>query len=193
VEGADADADAPGFIFFQLGPLESIKRKEGRLGPWKDEEEDEIEENTPHEWEDTGFVLVARLSRSGHLDGIYAIYDMTYEYTCDEEWRPDRAGANEEPEITKTHLWGIPPTDLFWWRKPAQERWKCQFSCAKLGPSLSSFGRGRQVVWTEKINHPVELVRVKRLGDGRIVRVTVDDKIWPPAVERRSGIKGNGR
>lgn len=187
VESADAEADAPGFILFQLGFLDAAEREEGRPSPWKDKEDGGIEWNVDYGWEETGFVLVARLSRSGHIDGIYAIYDMTYEYLCDEEWRPDRASPNEEPVITNTDLWGIPPTGLFRCHHPDRKCRKDQFSCAKLGPSLSSFGKDYRIVWTEKINHPVELVRVKRLGDGHMARVTVDDKVWPSTLGGKSG------
>jgi hypothetical protein len=90
-------------------------------------------------WQKTGFVVVAKLgSSSGRVEGIYVIYDTGFREEDEEAWSGD-----------------IPPTSG-----------DDQFSCAKLGSRLSSFGKDHEVVWTEKFEHPVELVRVKRsLGD----------------------------
>jgi hypothetical protein len=100
---------------------------------------DKDETNLLFGWQKTGFVMVARLgSSSGRVEGIYVIYDTGFREEDEEAWSGD-----------------IPPTSG-----------DNQFSCARLGPRLSSFGKDHEVVWTEKFEHPVELVRVKRsVGD----------------------------
>ncbi|KAH6844918.1 hypothetical protein B0I37DRAFT_343653 [Chaetomium sp. MPI-CAGE-AT-0009] len=156
------DTDAPGFVFFQLGELQYGRRIDGRQGPWNND--DEV--NFPLGWDRTGFVLVARVGESGRVDGIYAMYNM---------FTTDNGGYEEDLKLLVTHsYWGIPPT--------ATLDGGDQFSCAKLGPRLSSFGKDHQIVWSEKIEHPVELVRVKHSKDGRVLRATVDEKIWPSTV-----------
>jgi hypothetical protein len=111
---------------------------------------------------------VARLGPSGHADGIFAIYDM---FPWDED-------DGERHQITHP-FWGIPPSSPI---KTGE-----QFSCAKIGQRLSEFAKNRVVVWTDKIEHPVELVRVMRSGDGRVLRATVDDKIRWAGLREGSG------
>ncbi|KAH6844822.1 hypothetical protein B0I37DRAFT_378378 [Chaetomium sp. MPI-CAGE-AT-0009] len=153
--------DSPGFVFFQLGQLQYANPKNGRKGPW--------------DWQDTDFVVVARLGASGRVDGIYAIYNML-EYDDQED---SLEGRDEDVIVCIRHPnWGIPPTAKLTGRKD-------QFSCAKLGPRLSSFGKDRRIFWTEKIEHPVELVRAKYVKQskdtGRLLRTTVDGD--PPHLE----------
>jgi hypothetical protein len=166
------DVDMPGFEFFQLGELEYARRRDGRSGPWNNDDERDL----PFGWRKTGFVMVARLGPSRRVDGIYAIYNMWFRDEDEEACCSD----DLEPKIITHSYWGIPPTAKF-------AGGEDQFSCAKLGPRLSSFGKDHQVVWTEKIGHPVELVRVKRSGDGRILRTTVDEKLWPRWSSTESG------
>lgn len=104
---------------------------------------DKDETNLSLGWQKTGFAVMARLgSSSGRVEGIYVVYDRGFREEDEEAWYSD-----------------IPPTSG-----------DDQFSCAKLGPRLSSFGKNHEVVWTEKMGHPVELVRVRRSWDGRIIR-----------------------
>lgn len=61
--------------------------------------------------------------------------------------------------------WGIP-------YNPEGE----QFSCAKIGDRLGDFGWDFELQWKDKIEHPVELVRVAVSGNGMPLRITVGDK-----------------
>jgi hypothetical protein len=157
----------------------NIQYAKGREGPWKQDDEGDHDAFRGCFCR-TGFVVVMRLTPSGYADGIYAIYDM-----YDDIYRDPMVDDSSGESILSHHDWGKPPT---WDVKP-----KDQFSCAKLGPRLSSLGKDHQVVWTDRIQHPVELVRAKRLEDGRIVRTTVDEKSWPSAVGGRSGIEEGGK
>lgn len=182
------DAGAPGFVFFQLGELQFTERENDRQGPWNTDDDRIL--GTPVGWRTSGFVVVVRVGRSGHADGIYAIYNMFEIYDDDDDSSysgHDYNNNNDDDDddddnsrnfgVLITHSrWGIPPIAGL----AGREESKDQFSCAKIGPSLSSFGKDYQMVWIDKIEHPVELVRVKRSGNGRIVRATVDEKFWPP-------------
>lgn len=66
------DAEAPGFIFHELGQLESLECETAEEMPTTLEEGDDCDED----WEQTGFSVVARLSDSGHMNGVYIIYNM---------------------------------------------------------------------------------------------------------------------
>ncbi|KAK4033290.1 hypothetical protein C8A01DRAFT_19752, partial [Parachaetomium inaequale] len=158
------DADAPGFAFFQLGELQYARRQNGREG-WP--ENDDVERAEFLSWRPTGFNLVARLGPSGARaggHGIYAIYDMFPRGDDDYDDYLDRLRRRR----TTHPFWGIPPI-----AKDGNE--EEQFSCAKLGDRLSDFGKAHRLVWMDKIEHPVELVRVVRAGDGRVLRATVDE------------------
>ncbi|KAK4150989.1 hypothetical protein C8A00DRAFT_17552 [Chaetomidium leptoderma] len=151
------DANVPGFVFSQLGELQYATRRDHQQG-WPDDDDDKA--NKELHWMPSGFNLVARLSSSARTDGIFAIYNM---FPRDDfDWK--------RHQITHP-FWGIPPTTPI----DGDE----QFSCAKLGQHLSEFGKGHRVVWMDRIEHPVELVRVTRSGDGRVLRATVDEKfLW---------------
>jgi hypothetical protein len=144
----------------------------------------------------TGFNLVARLGPSGHAggNGIYAIYDMfprdefaDYDQYLDDDYDDYLAseeyvanggqGFDHGPEHDKRlrqrqfkhSYWGIPPV-----AKGGNE--KEQFSCAKLADRFSDLGKAYRVVWMDKIEHPVELVRVVRSRNGGVLRATVDEE-----------------
>jgi hypothetical protein len=180
------DAGAPGFVFFQLGDLQFTERRNGRQGPWNADDDRKL--STAVGWRTSGFVVVVRLGPSGYADGIYAIYNMFETYDDDDDSYNGGDYNNEDDDdddddddsnfgVLITHgRWGIPPMPGL----ASREGPKDQFSCAKIGPSLSSFGKNYQMVWTDKIEHPVELVRVKCSEDGRLLRATVDEKFWPP-------------
>ncbi|KAL2133105.1 hypothetical protein VTI74DRAFT_2936 [Chaetomium olivicolor] len=76
--GESEDANAPGFIFFQLGDLQYAKIPAGQHG-WP-------ENALSLEWESTGFNLVARLGPTGRVESIWAIYNMFPEDEMD-WWR----------------------------------------------------------------------------------------------------------
>jgi len=115
----------------------------------------EADEEFDLDWWESGFVLVARLSRDGCLDGVYAVYNM----------QP----VNEDGEIEQVTgpSWGMLPES-----GPEAEH----FSLAKMGPgtSLAEFGFTKEITWTERIGHPVEFVRVVKDSSGFGMRVTVD-------------------
>ena len=152
------DTDAPGFIFFQLGMLEYQYCSSV-------EDISEIYDEVKDDFHESGFCVVARLTRFGRVESIHIIFDMFP--TMDEEdarfWdTPDNrfryAGSD----------WGMLPTS-----KDDE-----QFSCAKIGDRLAHFGFGVELELTEIIDHPVELVRVVRGGpETPMLRLTVDDEV----------------
>ncbi|KAI2621118.1 hypothetical protein GGR54DRAFT_89515 [Hypoxylon sp. NC1633] len=139
------DADAPGFIFHQLGALEYIEADS------EDELPTSLGEADDWDWERTCFMVVARLGPFGRASGIYVIFDMFPRQLDDLGGDYGRG-----PRVQITHgNWGIPPS--------------CkgeQFSCARIGDMMAKFGFEHQLDWTEKIEHPVELVRVARIMHG---------------------------
>lgn len=167
------DADSPGFAFFQLGGLEYAWREDEEQG-WPADNGREEYEGAGLSWDPTGFNLVARLSPSGHADGIYAVYDM---------FQDDMPASDERLLITHP-AWGIPPTGYASGGNASGD----QFSCARIGNRLSDFGKDHQMVWKDKIEHPVELVRVLRSTEGRVLRATVDERApWAGLKEGSSG------
>lgn len=143
------DADAPGFVFHELGELQCLEYETSAEMPTTLEEG----EDCIGDWEPTGFSVVARLSDSGHSNGIYAIYNMN---PCDE-----LSGKREQ--ITHSE-WGIPPSS------PG-----VQFSCARIGNALRDFGLKNKLAWNDdQTQHPVELVWVVKSPMGGVKRVTVD-------------------
>ncbi|OIW24322.1 hypothetical protein CONLIGDRAFT_108622 [Coniochaeta ligniaria NRRL 30616] len=141
---AESDNDQPGFAFFQIGKLE-----------WLDSYTDsdtELDELNEADWVDSGFCVVARLGLTGYTDGIFVVADM---FPMNEE-------TAEREQITGPN-WGIPPhsKDL-------------QFSCARVGSRLRDMGAAKALVWADMIEHPVELVWLKIMGDGRAMRAMVD-------------------
>lgn len=148
---SEDDNQAPGFIFFQLGELEytSYNQEQG----WSSTEDD---------WEKTGFNLVARLGEFGQINGVYAIYNM---YPFDE--------ITQDYQQVTHRFWGIPPTGDSETEEPEE-----QFSVARIGDTLGSLSYAKPMLWTEKIKHPVELVRVKPAGNVLgAIRQTVDERM----------------
>ncbi|KAK3290119.1 uncharacterized protein B0H64DRAFT_368915 [Chaetomium fimeti] len=178
--GRGDNTDGPGFVCFQLGTLEYSRRRKSRRGPWTDGESDLPDSR----WKNTGFVAVARLSPSGRTDGIYAIYNM---FMLREAYDPDEDDEDEDDAydeysgddaVMGPHPYSGLPSAYSLGENAGRLFW-----CAKLGPNLSSFGKDHQMVWTEKTEHPVEVVRVKKHSKThQILRTTVDEKIWPSAV-----------
>ncbi|KAL6891148.1 hypothetical protein HDV57DRAFT_513601 [Trichoderma longibrachiatum] len=142
------DIEAPGFVFHELGVLESLECDAADQMPTTFEQGVDCE----GDWEPTGFCVVARLGHTGHMDGVYIIYNMN----------PLQENSLERKQVTHA-AWGIPPSS------PGE-----QFSCARIGSSLRDFCFGHQLVWTEQVRHPVELVWAVRSPMGGAMRVTVD-------------------
>lgn len=142
------DAEAPGFVFHELGTLQYLECETAEEMPKTLEEGDDRE----GDWEETGFSVVARLSNSGHIDGVYSIYNMN----------PRLEFSSKREKITHSK-WGIPPSS------PEQ-----QFSCARIGKNMGGFGFHNEMTWEEQIQHPVELVWVVKSPMGGVRRVTVD-------------------
>ncbi|PTB62963.1 hypothetical protein BBK36DRAFT_1162742 [Trichoderma citrinoviride] len=148
-QSAESDgADAPGFVFHQLGALECVECETAAEMPSTLEQGDDSDD-----WEPTGFAVVARLSPAGRMDGVYAIYNMN---------PVDLDTFKREPVTNAT--WGIPPSS------PEE-----QFSCARIGNKLGDFGFKFELAWTEQVHHPVELVRAVRSSTGGAMRITVDN------------------
>jgi hypothetical protein len=142
------DAEAPGFVFHELGELECLEFETFDKMPTTLEEGDKCR----GKWESTGFSVVARLSNSGHINGVYVIYNMNPYDILDDLRVP----------VTDDE-WGIPPSS------PEE-----QFSCARIGDALRDFGFRKKLEWNEQIQHPVELVWAVRSSMGGAMRVTVD-------------------
>ncbi|KAK3362557.1 hypothetical protein B0T25DRAFT_8684 [Lasiosphaeria hispida] len=160
---SDDHHQAPGFIFFQLGSLQfTWHHLESDWSPAVAENlAATIDENSgEYQWVPTGFYLVARLGHFGCVDGIYAIYNM---YPLNED-----TGLCEQVTWSS---WGIPPK-----RGDELEQ---QFSVARIGDTLGSLGYAKPIVWSEMIEHPVELVRVKPAENSLgAVRETVDKALF---------------
>jgi hypothetical protein len=94
--------------------------------------------------------VVARLGNTSYTEEIYVVADM---FPWNEE-------TGEREQIAEPDL-GIPPhsKDL-------------QFSCAPVGRRLGDMGFEKALVWTDIVEHPVELVWLKIMGDGRAMRAT---------------------
>ncbi|PON20216.1 hypothetical protein TGAM01_v210900 [Trichoderma gamsii] len=142
------DADAPGFVFHELGELQCLECDTFSEMPTTYEEG----KNCRGNWRPTGFHVVARLGDFGHMNGVYVIFNM----------QPDDEVTGLPRQITDSE-WGIPPSSP-----------EAQFSCAKIGRALRDFGFGKRLAWNEQIQHPVELVWAVRSSTGSAMRVTVD-------------------
>ncbi|KAL7788378.1 hypothetical protein V8C37DRAFT_418387 [Trichoderma ceciliae] len=143
------DKEAPGFIFHELGVLQYLECDTIDEMPTTLEEGD----NCESDWEQTGFCIVARLSDLGYLHGIYVLYNMN----------PLHEDGTRK-QVTHGE-WGLLPG------LPGE-----QFSCARIGNMMGGFGFNVKLEWTDKIDHPVELVRVVRSSTGGAMRITVDSK-----------------
>ncbi|RFU79616.1 hypothetical protein TARUN_2588 [Trichoderma arundinaceum] len=142
------DIEAPGFVFHELGVLQCLECETASEMPITLEEGDDCE----GDWEPTGFCVVARLSITGHIDGVYVIYNMN----------PRKEGFLSREQVTHG-AWGIPPSS------PGE-----QFSCARIGSTMRDFGFSVKLAWSEQIHHPVELVWAVRSSMGGAMRATVD-------------------
>lgn len=142
------DAEAPGFVFHELGVLQCLECETADEMPTTLEEGDDCE----GDWEPTGFSVVARLSDTGHINGVYVIYNMN----------PRQEGWGDREQVTHG-AWGIPPSS------PGE-----QFSCARIGSTMRDFGFNIKLAWNDQVYHPVELVRAVRSSMGGAMRVTVD-------------------
>ncbi|KAL6867787.1 hypothetical protein J3F83DRAFT_761206 [Trichoderma novae-zelandiae] len=137
------DAEAPGFVFHQLGALECVECEAADEMPSTLEQGDDSDD-----WEPTGFSVVARLSPTGHMAGVYAIYNMN----------PVNPETLKREPVTRGG-WGIPPSST-------GER----FSCARIGSTLRDFGFKFELAWDEQVHHPVELVRAVKSPTGGAMR-----------------------
>ncbi|KAL1633538.1 hypothetical protein SLS58_011053 [Diplodia intermedia] len=111
---------------------------------------DTMKEAAEGGWEPTGYYVVARIAPSGCIDGLYVLFDM---FPVEDEYTGIRS------QITGD-TWG--------YMEPSDE----QFTCARIGNRLGEMHFGKELLWTERVRHPVELVRVVRKGDGLLKRVT---------------------
>lgn len=98
-------------------------------------------------WAPTGYSVVARIASNGHIHGLYVIYNM-FPNVDDQSCR-------------STTKWGAMP--------PSNQ----EFTCARIGDKLGGMGWNKQIQWKEMVTIPVELVRVVRMGFGRLMRATV--------------------
>ncbi|KAK3935704.1 hypothetical protein QBC46DRAFT_461926 [Diplogelasinospora grovesii] len=159
-EKATTTGKPPGFIFFQLGELQYARHKLGESwSPALAETLATTIQGDDLDWKATGFHLVARLGDFGGINGVYAIYNMFPE--------DEITGARQQV----THrFWGITPSrgnD----GKPHE-----QFSVARIGDILGCLGYAKLICWHDKIEQPVELVRVKRAGNALCaIRQMVDE------------------
>ncbi|KAL6698522.1 hypothetical protein J3F84DRAFT_363110 [Trichoderma pleuroticola] len=144
------DAEAPGFIFHELGTLQCLECETAEEMPTTPEEGDDRK----GEWEPTGFSVVARLSNTGYIDGVYVVYNM----------KPRKEGFLSREQVTHAE-WGIPPS----LSSPGE-----QFSCARIGNAMRDFGFKVKLAWNEQIHHPVELVWAVKSPRGGAMRITVD-------------------
>lgn len=142
------DAEAPGFVFHELGQLQCLECETADEMPTTLEEGDDCE----GDWEPTGFCVVARLSDTGRINGVYVIYNMN----------PREEGWGKREQVTHGE-WGIPPSS------PGE-----QFSCARIGSAMRDFGFKTKLAWNDQVHHPVELVWAVRSSMGGAMRVTVD-------------------
>ncbi|KAK1240024.1 hypothetical protein MKX08_007466 [Trichoderma sp. CBMAI-0020] len=123
-QSAEADdADAPGFVFHELGELQCLESDTFAEMPTTLEEGDDCRGT----WRPTGFSVVARLGNFGHMDGIYVIYNMN----------PHDELSGLQRQVTHSE-WGIPPSSP-----------EVQFSCAKIGRALRDFRFGKRLTWNE--------------------------------------------
>ncbi|KAF3071997.1 hypothetical protein CFAM422_005750 [Trichoderma lentiforme] len=143
------DIEAPGFVFHELGTLQCLECETAEEMPTTLEQGDDVE----GDWEPTGFSVVARLSHTGHIDGVYVMYNMN----------PRKEGFLSREQVTDAS-WGIPPSS------PGE-----QFSCARIGNAMRDFGFKVKLAWNEQIHHPVELVWAVKSSMGGAMRITVDD------------------
>ncbi|OIW23324.1 hypothetical protein CONLIGDRAFT_637746 [Coniochaeta ligniaria NRRL 30616] len=146
---------APGFIFFQLGELQYVFHDLEDADLLGAPAQAILARENDYSWESTGFYLVARLGTTGKMAGVYAVHDMfpVHQYTGRRE---QRRGDN----------WGVLP------RGEQEERRDRiagigQFSIARIGDSLGQLGYDRPLTLTERVDHPVELVRVKPSAGAR--------------------------
>ncbi|KAL7920426.1 hypothetical protein ACQKWADRAFT_298512 [Trichoderma austrokoningii] len=142
------DADAPGFIFHELGELQYKEFDTFAEMPTTMKEGNDCR----REWDPTGFSVVARLTDSGHINGVYVVYNMN----------PRDEFSGKRQQVTHSD-WGMLPSSL-----------EMQFSCARIGNALRDFGFKKKLEWDEQIHHPVELVRTVKSSRGVVMRVTVD-------------------
>lgn len=142
------DTEAPGFVFHELGELQCWECETTDEMPTTLEEGDDCE----GDWEETGFSVVARLSDSGHINGVYVIYNM----------KPRLELSYKREQITHDS-WGIPPSS------PGE-----QFSCARIGNKMGDFGFKNKLAWKDQVQHPVELVWAVKSSTGGAMRITVD-------------------
>ncbi|KAL7936453.1 hypothetical protein V8C35DRAFT_295526 [Trichoderma chlorosporum] len=142
------DMEAPGFVFHELGVLQSLECETADEMPTTLEQGDDCE----GDWEPTGFSVVARLGSFGHINGVYVIYNMN----------PVVEGTQKREQVTHG-AWGIPPSS------PNE-----QFSCARIGSNMRDFGFKFQLAWNDQTRHPVELVWAVRSPMGGGMRITVD-------------------
>ncbi|OIW24331.1 hypothetical protein CONLIGDRAFT_584671 [Coniochaeta ligniaria NRRL 30616] len=150
------DTSQNGWVFFQLGYLEALdssktpKPQLDKLPPHRDPTPHDIEED----WEETGFVVVARINSEGYTQGIYVVADLF----------PEIPGKDERKRVVGDN-WGRPPH--------SDDK---RFFCARVGRCLgdiwfldstgyvSDGGYQTQLVWAEKMEDEVELVLVEKAG-----------------------------
>jgi hypothetical protein len=143
------DCQIGGFVFHQLGNLESFCGESRTLKDLTDEEQEE-------NWESTPFYAVIRFGSSGAYEGIYLMYDWHWpnlgEY---------RNGNRRSENGHWGYLGGVGD--------------RVQFSCAKIADNLHELGFEHTFQRTEVISYPVEIVRAVHTMSGTIIRATITE------------------
>lgn len=90
-----------------------------------------LEEGDDYEgdWEPTSFSIIARLSDSGHINGVYVIYNMN----------PRQEFSNKREPIIYSE-WGISRSLL-----------KEQFSCAQISNNIQDFTFKFKLAWNNQV------------------------------------------
>ncbi|KAK4153169.1 hypothetical protein C8A00DRAFT_34112 [Chaetomidium leptoderma] len=90
------------------------------------------------EWKEKGFYLVALISQQGHVDSVYAIYNLEWEDPLageDGRYRPDDRD------------WGKPPGFGDGDEDEDEDKEEKQIFYARLADSMGDFGGGYHVCW----------------------------------------------
>ncbi|KAK4202058.1 hypothetical protein QBC40DRAFT_47167 [Triangularia verruculosa] len=110
------------------------------------------------EWKETGFYLVARIGHQGHIDGVYAIYNM--------EWEDPLTGEDGK-YLHEDKNWGKPPGygdgDDDEDEDEDKDKEEEQIFCARLADRIGDFGSDYHVCWDQvTFSKPVRLGFVSR-------------------------------
>ena len=102
------------------------------------------------EWLNTDFCVVMRFGRNGVANGLYLIFDF---------YSPDENGYRD---------WKVSENNWGWMLD-----WNKQFCMAKLADDIHELSFGRMLNLTERLEHPVEIVRAVKTAGNTIMRATI--------------------